>query len=281
MAQYCGLNGEILSQQEAGIGLTDLAILRGYGIFDYFLFKYGQPLLEEQYFNRFYSSAEKMHLEVPIGRQLLSRHLRELIAANGETQGAIRLVLTGGYSPDGYAPGAPNLIVLLHPYPKLPEAYFTEGVGLISHSFQREWPEIKAINYLTGIKLLPQIRQAGALEVLYHHNGILLEAVRSNIFLVNSREELITPHSNILYGITRQSVIKVAEGLLPIIEREVRLEELFQAREAFITGTNKSLMPVVKVDGRLIGNGEVGPWARKLREGLEAYREGYYRKVVG
>lgn len=280
MAQYCGLNGEIIAQKEANIGLTDLAILRGYGIFDYFLFKYGQPLLEEQYLNRFYASAEKMHLEVPLGWHQLSRHLRELIAANSENQGAIRLVLTGGYSPDGYAPGQPNLIVLLHPYPNLPEAYFTEGVGLISHNHLREWPEIKSINYLTGIKLLPQIRQAGALEVLYHHNGILLEAVRSNVFLVNGKEELITPHSNILYGITRQSVIKVAEGQLPIIEREVRLEELFQAREAFITGTNKSLMPVVLVDGRPIGNGKVGPWARKLKEGLETYREEYYREVV-
>lgn len=279
MASYCGLNGAILNQKEAGLGLTDLAILRGYGIFDYFLFKYGQPLLEEQYFNRFFSSAEKMHLEAPLRPEQLSRHLRELIAANGQSQGAIRLVLTGGESPDGYTPGQASLIVLLHPYPQLPESFFQEGVALITHNFQREWPEVKSINYLTGIKLLPRIRQAGALEVLYHHNGILLESVRSNIFLITENGELLTPHSNILYGITRRSVMDIAEGQLPVIEREVRLEELFRAREAFITGTNKSVMPVVRVDGQAIGDGRVGPWSKKLKEDLERYREGYYQQT--
>ncbi len=280
MASYCGLNGAILNQKEAGLGLTDLAILRGYGIFDYFLFKYGQPLLEEQYFNRFFSSAEKMHLKAPLSPGQLSRHLRELIAANGQSQGAIRLVLTGGESPDGYTPGQANLIVLLHPYPQLPESFFQEGVALITHNFQREWPEVKSINYLTGIKLLPRIRQAGALEVLYHHDGILLESVRSNIFLITENGELLTPHSNILYGITRRSVMDIAEGQLPIIEREVRLEELFRAREAFITGTNKSVMPVVRVDGQAIGDGRVGPWSKKLKEDLERYREGYYHQQM-
>ncbi|MCB0572150.1 MAG: aminotransferase class IV family protein [Phaeodactylibacter sp.] len=277
MAKYCSLNGDILPLSEAGLGLTDLAILRGYGIFDYFLFKYGQPLLETAYFSRFFASAEKMNLAVPLSKAKLSSHLRALIAANGQTQGAIRLVLTGGYSPDGYSPGEANLIVLIHPYPNLPEAYFQDGVGLITHNYQREWPEIKTINYLSGIKLLPQIRQANALEVLYHANGILLEAVRSNIFLISDKEELITPHANILYGVTRRSVLDIAEGQLPIIEREVRLEELFRAREAFITGTNKSVMPIVWADNHTIGNGKVGPWARKFREALEAYREADYK----
>ncbi len=275
MAQYCSLNGKILPQEKAGIQLTDLAILRGYGIFDYFLFKYGRPLLEEQYFDRFYTSAGQMHLAVPLEREQLSSHLRELISANGDSQGAIRLVLTGGYSPDGYSPGAPNLIVLQHPYPQLPAQYFTQGVALISHNYQREWPEIKSINYLTGIKLLPQIQAAGALEVLYHTNGVLLESVRSNIFLINEQGVLVTPSSGILHGITRHSVLAVAQGLLPIDEREVQLEELLHAREAFITGTNKSVMPVVKVDSHPIGDGQVGPWAKKFRHLLEEYREGY------
>lgn len=275
MATYCSLNGQVLQQEQASLQLTDLAVLRGYGIFDYFLYSAGRPLLESLYLERFFASAEQMHLEVPLDHAALSSHLRELIAANGAARGAIRLVLTGGYSPDGYAPGDPNLIVLLHPYPQLPAHYFSEGVGLISHQHQREWPEIKSINYLTGIKLLPQIRAAGALEVLYHAEGKLLESVRSNIFLVNTQGELVTPASGILYGITRRTVLDLAQGLLPIVEREVRLEELFQAREAFITGTNKSVMPVTRVDGRAIGDGKVGSWAQRLRPMLEAYREAH------
>jgi branched-chain amino acid aminotransferase len=99
--------------------------------------------------------------------------------------------------------------------------------------------------------------------------------VRSNIFLINEQGVLVTPSSGILHGITRHSVLAVAQGLLPIDEREVQLEELLHAREAFITGTNKSVMPVVKVDSHPIGDGQVGPWAIKFRHLLEEYREGY------
>ena len=279
MAHYCSLNGTITAQEKASLGVTDLAVLRGYGIFDYFLFKYSRPMLEEQYLQRFYHSAERMGLGLPLSRQELSRHLRELIAANGEDKGSIRLVLTGGYSPDGYSPGTPNLIILQHPWPNTPESYFTEGIGLISHNFQREWPEVKTINYLTGIKLLPEIRKAGALEVLYHDNGILRESVRSNVFIVNDQEELITPDTNILFGITRDSVLKAAAGLLPITTREVRMEEVYGAREVFITGSNKSAMPVVRIDGRPIGDGKVGHWSKIMKEKLEAYREAYFQQV--
>ncbi|MCO6491330.1 MAG: aminotransferase class IV [Phaeodactylibacter sp.] len=279
MAQYCSLNGKILPQKEASLGVTDLALLRGYGIFDYFLFRYGRPMLEAQYLERFYNSAEKMGLEPPMRWQELSRHMRELIAANGEGKGAIRLLLTGGYSPDGYSPGTPNLIVLQHPWPSYPETHFTEGVGLITHHFQREWPEVKSINYLTGIKLLPEIRSAGALEVLYHYNGVLRESVRSNVFLINDKEELVTPDRDILFGITRDSVIKAAAGLLPVVTREVRMEEVYNAREVFLTGSNKSAMPVVRIDGRAIGDGKVGYWARTLKAKLEEYREAYYQRA--
>ena len=280
MAHYCSINGKIIVQEKASLGVMDLAVLRGYGIFDYFLFKYGRPLLEEQYLERFYNSAQKMGLEPTLNRQELSRHLRELIAANGEDKGAVRLVLTGGYAPDGYTPGDPNLIVLQHAYPNYPESYFTQGVGLISHNFQREWPEVKTINYLTGIKLLPEIRKAGALEVLYHHNGELRESVRSNVFILNDKEELITPDSDILFGITRDSIFQAAEGLLPITLRKVSMEEVHSAREVFLTGSNKSAMPVVRIDGRPVGDGKVGYWSKKLKEALEAYREGYYERVL-
>ena len=280
MAHYCSLNGKILAQEKASLGVMDLAVLRGYGIFDYFLFKYGRPMLEELYLDRFFHSARKMGLTPPLNRQELSQQMKELIAANGEDKGAIRLVLTGGYAPDGYTPGEPNLIILQHGYPNYPESYFTEGVGLISHPFQREWPEVKTINYLTGIKLLPEIRKAGALEVLYHYNGELREAVRSNVFLVTEKEELVTPDRDILFGITRDSIFKAAEGLLPVAARKVSMEEVYSAREVFLTGSNKSAMPVVRIDGRPVGDGKVGYWSKKLKEALEAYREGYYERVL-
>ncbi len=277
MAPYCSINGKIRPMRQASVGLNDLALLRGYGIFDYFLFKYSRPLLIERYLRRFYRSAELMHLSPPLSMQALYQQILELIATNGQSQGSIRLVLTGGYTEDGYSPATPNLIILQHPYPNYPESYFTEGVGLISHDFQREWPEVKTINYLTGIKLLPEIKKAGALEVLYHRGGKVLESVRSNIFLVNDKEELITPDADILFGITRESVLKIAGGQLPIHQRPVSMEELMQARELFITGTNKSVMPVVRIGEQPIGDGKVGYWSRRLKAQLDEYREQYYK----
>ncbi len=281
MIKYYHLNGQFVPVAEASLRVNDLSILRGYGIFDYFLIRERRPLFIEDYVDRFMRSAAAMHLALPLSRQELRNHILELIEANAQREGSIRLVLTGGYADDGYTPQSPNLIIMQHAMPKPPREYYDRGVKLLTHPYQRELPEVKTINYLQGIHLIPRLKAAGAIEPLYHHGGLLRESVRSNIFLVTEDDRLLTPGGEILFGITRRKVLELARNYFEVEERDVRMEEIAGAREAFLTGSNKRIMPVSQIDEHRLGDGRPGIITRRLMELLESFTMEYLASPVG
>ena len=93
---YCYFNGEMIPQAEARLGLMDLAVIRGYGIFDYFVFENYQPRFLEDYLNRFYRSAAFLDMTMPIDKAAFAEAVLALIRKNGQPTGGIRLLLTGG-----------------------------------------------------------------------------------------------------------------------------------------------------------------------------------------
>jgi branched-chain amino acid aminotransferase len=135
---------------------------------------------------------------------------------------------------------------------------------------------VKSTGYLNAIKLLPLVQQHGAHDMLYCHDGEVLELTRNNIFLFMG-DTLVTPRENILLGITRMVLLELCQGVFPIEERVVRTSELAQASEAFLSGTTKGVMPVVQIDGTVIGDGAVGPNARKV---MDLFRD-YTRRHTG
>jgi branched-subunit amino acid aminotransferase/4-amino-4-deoxychorismate lyase len=106
--------------------------------------------------------------------------------------------------------------------------------------------------------------------VLYHHNGLISETTRANIFLIKNHT-LITPSPGVLQGITRKHVLGVSRNLLAVEERAVKLEEIWTAGEIFITGTSKHVMPVTEIEGRRIGDGVPGEWTRRISLAYEKY----------
>jgi branched-subunit amino acid aminotransferase/4-amino-4-deoxychorismate lyase len=270
MIKYSGINGQILSLEKAVFPVSDLATLRGYGIFDYFLFLKNQPLFIEDYLDRFYKSSQLMFLEVPLNREELKKHIQELINANGQNKGSIRLLLTGGDSPDGYTPGSPNLAVLQYmPSPVNPDLY-EKGIKLMMNEYTRELPEIKTINYLNGIRLLGELKSKNAHEPLYHFGGLLRETVRSNVFIVDGDGVMHTPDAGILMGITRKKIIEIAPKLgISLKVGSVPVEVLSSCREVFVTGSNKKVMPVIEIDDMTIGNGKPGPVFQKIQHAFE------------
>jgi len=110
------LNGQYLPKEEAALNVADLAILRGFGIFDYFRYADGKPRFIEDHLDRFFRSAKLLELEMPVSRDQLRATVYELIQRNEQPEGGIRFVLTGGYSPDGYTPTTPNLIAMGYPF---------------------------------------------------------------------------------------------------------------------------------------------------------------------
>ena len=277
MIQYYHLNGNIIKAEEAQLKVGDLSILRGYGAFDFFLFENGHPLFFDDYLNRFFNSASRLRLEISCTQKELKSHILDLIRANGQMQGGIRLVVTGGYAEDGYTPLVPNWMILQYPRPVYAPEKFEKGISLMTFQHQRELPEVKTINYITGIWLLDKIQAANADDVLYHDGTYIRESVRSNFFIVSKEGTLITPADKILLGITRKQILEAVEGIIEVEEREVMLEELNHAQEAFLTSSTKGAMPVVQIDGLEIGKGEPGPVTRQvmslLRKRTQAYLE--------
>ena len=277
MIQFAHLNGNLVALNEAQLKVGDLAILRGYGIFDYFPFQGGQPLFLEDYINRFIQSAQTLHLDLPIDKDRLIKNVFELIAANEKSDGSIRLVATGGYAHDGYSPTEPNLIILQYAPPTYPEIFYSEGVHLLSYQYQRELPRAKTINYLKGISVIPALKKANAIEALYHDGQFLRETVRANFFLVTPDNKLVTPKEKILLGITRKTVLGLAKSIIEVEEREVAIEEIQTAKEAFLTSSTRNVMPVVMVDNQKIGNGIPGPVTQQLMVELKKAKNNYVR----
>ncbi len=267
--RYCFVNGELLPMATATIGISDLALLRGYGVFDFLAVRQGVPLFLDDYLARFARSAAGLGLALPFATDLLYDMVNSLVQLNGMKDAGIRLVLTGGYAEDGYTPAAPNLLILEHDLPPRSESAWNQGIHMISYAHQRELPEIKSINYLTGILLLEQLKTAGASEVLFHENGWVRESARSNFFIVDTTGRLVTPGEKILHGITRQRILASAGHLVEMEVRDIALEEVYTAREAFITSTTKGNLPVVKIDNHVIGNGRPGPVSSAISSFLE------------
>jgi branched-chain amino acid aminotransferase len=276
MIKYYSVNGELLPKESAALGVSDLAILRGYGLFDYFLVKSGQPLFFDDYLGRFWNSAKHLRLEVPVSQEELARRIFEVIRANGELNAAIRLVLTGGYAPDGYTPsGRPNLLILEHGLPTYPSTKYDDGATLMLYEYQRLLPTTKTINYVAGINLLPQMQATGTEDLLFHFGGYISETTRANFFIVKEDDTIVTAGEAILEGVTRKHTLLIARRHYKVEERALALDELQTAKEAFLTSTTKRVMPVVKVGDTTIGNGKPGEVSRRLFELLKKEEELY------
>lgn len=275
MIKFYAVNGEIVPKEQASLGVDDLAILRGYGMFDFFLVRKGQPLFFDDYLDRFERSARLLHLEPPFPREELKRQIMQLIRANGLQEAGLKLVLTGGYSPDGYSIAQANLIILESPLPRYNPAQFQEGVKFMLHEYHRPIPNAKSINYIVGIHLLPQMRAAGAEDVLFHFGGLVYETTRANFFIVKYDGTIVTASEGILGGITRKKTLEIARKHFHVEERNLALEELKTAREAFVTSSTKQIMPVVQVDDITIGNGTPGETTRQLMKLLDQEVERY------
>ena len=142
-------------------------------------------------------------------------------------------------------------------------AHFENGIRLASHEYQREFSQIKSINYLAALMLQDKIRQAEADDALYFSGNEIREATRSNFFIIKDKT-VITPHEQILHGITRKKALELSRMHYKVEERTVLWNEIQEADECFLTGTTKKITPVVRIDDRIIADGKPGPVTRDL-----------------
>lgn len=255
---YSFFNDAFVPVEKNYIHVSDLATQRGYGIFDFFKVVRGKPLFLQDYLDRFYKSADAMRLPVSLSRESLTAIIDELIKKNGVPEAGIKMILTGGYSPDGYEIGKPNLIITQHGLTMPGPALLEKGIKVITHEYVRDIPHVKTINYIMGIWLQKKVKDQQAADVLYHRNGLVSEFPRCNLFIVKENDEIVTPASHVLPGITRKKVLELSGKPYRIRESEVRLDEVYAAKEVFLTSTTKRILPIVQVDDKMIGTGKPG-----------------------
>jgi len=159
-----------------------------------------------------------------------------------------------------------------------PPEMYEKGMAIITSSVVRNHPaalspRIKSMNYLNNILAKIEAIDAGVMEaVMLNTQGLVAECTGDNIFIVRSwegRVTLITPplHAGILEGVTMNTVIEIAQAAgIPVVRMDLTKYDLYTADEMFLTGTAAEVVPVTKVDGRVIGDGKPGAMTMKLEE---------------
>lgn len=258
------INDRFIDEKDASIGIGDLAVQRGYGIFDFFRTTNHVPLFLDDYLDRFFSSANQLHLQPLHSRKEIKQIIFELIERNNIATSGVKLILTGGYSIDGFATALPNFLITQQPVVIADKENFEKGSKIILHEYLRDFPTAKSINYLMAIYLRERLVERNADDVLYYKDDKVLEFPRSNVFIVKDDQTIITPAENILKGITRKKILEIGQKKFKAEERAISVSELKNAAEVFLTSTTKRLLPVIKIDDTIIGDGKPGEITRQL-----------------
>jgi branched-chain amino acid aminotransferase len=272
------INNRFVNETEASIGISDLSVQRGFGIFDFFRTCHYVPLFLDDYLNRFFNSATQLNLKPPHTREELKKIIAEMIDRNQIETAGFKLILTGGYSHDGFETGIPNFIVTQQPVEISSEEKFEKGIKIILHEYLRDIPSVKSINYLMAIYLRKTVVAKQADDVLYYKSDEVLEFPRSNVFVVTKDGAVVTPAKNVLHGITRKKVLKIAGKKYTAEERIITVADLKDAAEVFLTSTTKRLLPVLQIDDIIVGNGKPGTITRKLYTAFRILEDDYCKQ---
>lgn len=264
------INNDFIEKDKAFISVNDIGLLRAYAVFDYLKTYFGKPFHLSDHINRLFNSADFIGLKIPKSKTEIKAIVNELIRLNKFPESSIRIIVTGGKSTDGKKQGEPNLIITCEPRNEIEKSFYVKGVKVKTVQDYREAPIAKTINYTMAIKYLNEFIPQGFFEVLYVHNSKITECTSSNIFFIKGKK-LITPKDEMLPGITRQIVINKCSKFFDIEERNIYLHEIYDFDEAFITSTDKEVLPVIAIDNHFFNKGIVGTNTKEVMKIFNEY----------
>lgn len=289
------LNGEIVPEEEAKITVFDHGFLYGDGVFEGIRAYNGRVFKLKEHIQRLYDSAKTIMLDIPLSQQQMEESVLKTLQANKFHDAYIRLIVSRGCGDLGLDPTKchhPNIIIIASQIQLYPEELYQQGLEIATVPTRRNVaeainPRIKSLNYLNNILAKIEARRMGLQEaIMLTAEGYVAECTGDNIFIVKDKK-IITPptHMGILKGITRDTVIWLSQKMgYTAIEDIFTRYDVFTAHECFLTGTAAEVIPVVKVDGRLIGDGTPGEITKTLASAFADYarQEGtqIYSKAV-
>jgi branched-chain amino acid aminotransferase len=279
------IDGQLLDKEQAKLSVYDHGLLYGDGVFEGIRVYNQRVFLLDEHVDRLYESALAIRLEIPLSKAAMTKAVEDTVAANKITDGYVRLVVTRGagyLGLDVRKTSHPQVVVIADTITLYPEEFYRNGLAIITASTLRNHPgalspRIKSLNYLNNILAKIEATDAGCQEALMlNHKGEVAECTGDNIFIVK-KGVLKTPgtEAGILEGITRNAVIRLArDARIAVQEVPLLRHDIFAADECFLTGTAAEVVPVVKLDGRQIGDGKPGPVTQDMRARFQKLARG-------
>jgi branched-chain amino acid aminotransferase len=269
------IDGKFYGERDAKISVFDHGLLYGDGVFEGIRAYHGRVFKLKEHIDRLFCSAKAILLKIPMSHAQIMRAVVEACRKNKIRDGYVRLLVTRGVGTLGLNPKScrrPSVIIIAGSIQLYPPALYQRGMDIITVPTTRNLhgalnPAIKSLNYLNNILAKIEANNGGCEEaVMLNSEGFVAECTGDNLFVVKNGELFTPPLSaGALYGITRQTVIELAEEEgLKVCEPNLTRYDLFNADECFLTGTGAEIVPVVKIDGRVIGTGKPGALTRKL-----------------
>lgn len=272
------LDGKWYPKSEAKISVFDHGLLYGDGVFEGIRAYKGLIFKLDEHLKRLWESAHTITLAIPMDVQAMKEAIIETLQKNKLLDAYIRVVVTRGVGDLGLSPWLckkATVFIITDKIALYPKALYQKGLEMITVPTVRNLPEavnpsIKSLNYLNNIMAKIEAKNGGCMEALMlNHQGYVAECTGDNIFMIKKTGKgttakdylLLTPPTYLgaLKGVTRQAIIEIAEKIkLPFEERILTRHDFFNADEVFLTGTAAEVIPVVKLDGRVIGLGKPG-----------------------
>ena len=263
------LDGQFLPEAEAKVSVFDHGLLYGDGIFEGIRFYNGRVFRLEEHHDRLWDSARSICLEIPMSKEEMTEALLETIRRNGMRDGYIRQIVTRGVGNLGLNPVGckrPSVIIIAAAIALYSEEVYRSGLTIVTCATRRSGPAtlnpaVKSLNYLNNVMARIEANLAGADEALMLNDaGNVAECTADNVFIIK-KGQIFTPPiaAGALRGITRSVVFEIADELgIKITETDITRHDVFVADECFLTGTAAEVIPVIKADGRMIGDGKPG-----------------------
>ncbi|MCP4649148.1 MAG: branched-chain-amino-acid transaminase [PVC group bacterium] len=274
------IDGKLVDKKDAKISVFDHGLLYGDGVFEGIRSYNCLVFKLTEHIDRLYESAHTLMINIPLNKDQMIKAVIKTLKANKLKDAYIRLLVTRGVGDLGLDPRkckTPSIIIITDTIVLYPEKLYKQGLEIITVPTIRNLPEasnpqVKSLNYLNNILAKIEAVNAGYQEaIMLNSLGYVAECTGDNIFIIKNNRLYTPPESmGTLRGITRDVVIELAKkAKLTIQEQILTRHDIFNAQEAFLTGTAAEVIPVVCVDGRKIGLAKPGKITCKLLEGFK------------
>ncbi len=244
--KYFSRNGKILSVGEAQVPLASIEYAYGFGVYESIRVSNGVIYFIDDHIGRLFESARTIGLTHAFSPEAVSDAISQLLEKNAAATCNVKILLIGGRTPED---AQLNILCLnpLFPDKKL----YRDGVQLVTYQYERPFPHAKTLNMLQSYLAYRTAKEADAYDaLLVDREGRITEGTRTNFFCIKRRTLLSPNEKDILPGITRKAVLKVAaENGYEILQKDIRPADLGEYDGAFLTSTSSKILPVRAIDG--------------------------------